>query len=224
MKKTRVIKMIYAFPTILLLGGMLYVISLASELQEQISQRDKTIQDLAFSDSLVREYFFITRDSIKDKDSTITTTTYRLKEKYQTKETKEITKYVDIHHYHPELIEKHEYILRGKDTLSLNTIIQENNELVKKYNALVKEYNTLGNKYNTLTKNNNKLFESHKICNMALDLIKKHYDIGYTVKKEGNSQIKISLSAEKADSAFLLLPYYRKKLKYDNDKNHWIIK
>ena len=43
-------------------------------------------------------------------------------------------------------------------------------------------------------------------------------------KNQGENQIKVSISAEKADSAFMLLPYYRKKLKFDNIKNVWIIK
>ena len=55
-------------------------------------------------------------------------------------------------------------------------------------------------------------------------LIKRSYDIDYHVEDEGENQIKVSISAEKADSAFMLLPYYRKKLKFDNIKNVWIIK
>ena len=153
MKKTSIIKGIYVLPIIVLLGCLFHVISLTDKLQEQIEQRDKTIQDLAFSDSLVHKYFLIKKDSIKKEDSIITTTTYILKEEYQPKE---ITKYTDIHHYHSVQYEKTEYALRGNDTLSLSSI-QETKQLVAKYNALVKDYNALGNKYNLLVKENGAL-------------------------------------------------------------------
>ena len=68
MKKTSIIKGIYALPIIVLLGCLFHVISLTDKLQEQIEQRDKTIQDLAFSDSLVHKYFLIKKDSIKKED------------------------------------------------------------------------------------------------------------------------------------------------------------
>ena len=187
MKKTSIIKGIYVLPIIVLLGCLFHVISLTDKLQEQIEQRDKTIQDLAFSDSLVHKYFLIKKDSIKKEDSIITTTTYILKEEYQPKE---ITKYTDIHHYHSVQYEKTEYALRGNDTLSLSSSIQE----------------------------------TKQASQMALGLIKRSYDIDYHVEDEGENQIKVSISAEKADSAFMLLPYYRKKLKFDNIKNVWIIK
>lgn len=221
MKKTSIIKGIYALPIIVLLSCLFHVISLTDKLQEQIEQRDKTIQDLAFSDSLVHKYFLIKKDSIKKEDSIITTTTYILKEEYQPKE---ITKYTDIHHYHSVQYEKTEYALRGNDTLSLSSSIQETKQLVAKYNALVKDYNALGNKYNLLVKENGALDKSYQASQMALGLIKRSYDIDYHVEDEGENQIKVSISAEKADSAFMLLPYYRKKLKFDNIKNVWIIK
>ena len=193
MKKTSIIKGIYALPIIVLLGCLFHVISLTDKLQEQIEQRDKTIQDLAFSDSLVHKYFLIKKDSIKKED-------------------------------HSVQYEKTEYALRGNDTLSLSSSIQETKQLVAKYNALVKDYNALGNKYNLLVKENGALDKSYQASQMALGLIKRSYDIDYHVEDEGENQIKVSISAEKADSAFMLLPYYRKKLKFDNIKNVWIIK
>lgn len=114
--------------------------------------------------------------------------------------------------------------MRGNDTLSLNSSIQETKQLVAKYNTLVKDYNALGNKYNLLVKENGALDKSYQASQMALGLIKRSYDIDYHVEDEGENQIKVSISAEKADSAFMLLSYYRKKLKFDNIKNVWIIK
>lgn len=221
MKKNSIIKGLYTLPIIILLGCLFHVVSLTYTLQEQIEQRDKTIQDLAFSDSLVRKYFLIKKDSVKNEDSIITTTTYILKEEYQPKE---ITKYTDIHHYHSVQYEKTEYALRGNDTVSLSSSIQETKQLATKYNALVKDYNALGNKYNLLVKENVELRKSYQSSQMALGLIKKSYDIDYHVEDEGVNQIKVSISAEKADSAFMLLPYYRKKLRFDRIKNVWIIK
>lgn len=221
MKKNSIIKGLYTLPIIILLGCLFHVVSLTYKLQEQIEQRDKTIQDLAFSDSLVRKYFLIKKDSVKNEDSIITTTTYILKEEYQPKE---ITKYTDIHHYHSVQYEKTEYALRGNDTVSLSSSIQETKQLATKYNALVKDYNALGNKYNLLVKENVELGKSYQSSQMALGLIKKSYDIDYHVEDEGVNQIKVSISAEKADSAFMLLPYYRKKLRFDRIKNVWIIK
>lgn len=221
MKKTSIIKGLYALPIVLLLGCLLHVISLTYKLQEQIEQRDKTIQDLAFSDSLVCEYFLIKKDSVKKGDSIITTTTYRLKDEYQPKE---IKKYTDIHHYHLVEYEKTEYALRGNDTVSLSCSIQETKQLATKYNALVKDYNALGNKYNLLVNENVALGKSYQASQMALGLIKKSYDIDYYVEDKGENQIKVSISAEKADSAFMLLPYYRKKIRFDHIKKVWIIK
>ena len=53
MKKNSIIKGLYTLPIIILLGCLFHVVSLTYKLQEQIEQRDKTIQDLAFSDSLL---------------------------------------------------------------------------------------------------------------------------------------------------------------------------
>ncbi len=51
-----------------------------------------------------------------------------------------------------------------------------------------------------------------------LDLIHKKYHITF---KETDKQI--TARAPQLDSALLLLPYYRNKLKYDAKKQSWII-
>ena len=58
---------------------------------------------------------------------------------------------------------------------------------------------------------------------MALGLIKRSFDIDYTSRLEGNNY-HVQLESSKADSAFMLFPYFKHKLKYDETKNSWIIK
>lgn len=57
---------------------------------------------------------------------------------------------------------------------------------------------------------------------MALSLIKKNFDIDFKGSMN-NGKIQVKITCEKADSAFIILPYYRNKLRYNQSKI-WEIK
>lgn len=52
----------------------------------------------------------------------------------------------------------------------------------------------------------------------------QRYDISVTNIKELNGTLYFDIQAQKLDSALMLLPYYRHKLKYDSKKNVWKIR
>lgn len=88
-------------------------------------------------------------------------------------------------------------------------------DMVKKYNQMINEYNYMVKKYNQISEQFIELKDSNNNLNIALDLIKKNYGIGYEIKKdsiyynirlEGTSQL---------DSALKILPYYGDKLHFE---------
>jgi len=56
------------------------------------------------------------------------------------------------------------------------------------------------------------------------DKVCKRYDISIINQEEKNGVLYFDIQAQKLDSALMLLPYYRNKLKYDAKKKIWIIK
>lgn len=52
----------------------------------------------------------------------------------------------------------------------------------------------------------------------------QRYDISVSNIKEQNGTLYFDIQAQKLDSALMLLPYYRHKLKYDSKKNVWKIR
>lgn len=190
------------FPIIAILAfmfGSLYAnyisMSYIEELESQIVQRDSLIRELSISNDLVKEYFDISYDSLSQMK------TYSLKDSKRPVIEKTITQvYVDT---------------VKERTIETITIRTGNDSVVDKYNALVNSYNMLVGRFNVKS---DSLIET----GMALGLIKKKFDISYSSSREGNS-ISVHVDATKADSAFMLLPYYRDKLKYDEDKKCWMI-
>lgn len=190
------------FPIIILLAftfGSLYVnyisMSYIEELESQILQRDSLIRELSISNELVKEYFDISYDSISQMK------TYSLKDSKRPVIEKTITQvYVDT---------------VKERTIETITIRNGNDSVVDKYNTLVNSYNMLVGRFNAKS---DSLIET----GMALGLIKKKFDISYSSSREGNS-ISVHVDATKADSAFMLLPYYRDKLKFDEEKKCWMV-
>ena len=169
--------------------------SYIEELESQVVQRDSLIRELSISNELVKEYFDISVDSLNQ------TKTYSLKDSKRPVIEKTVTKiFVDT--------------LREK-TIETITIRTGNDSVVEQYNNLVNKYNILVNRLNAKS---DSLIET----GMALGLIRRAFDITYSSSREGNN-IGVHLDASRADSAFMLLPYYRDKLKYDNDKKCWIV-
>lgn len=190
------------FPIIVILAfmfGSLYVnyisMSYIDELESQVAQRDSLIRELSISNDLVKEFFDISYDSLSQVK------TYSLKDSKRPVIEKTITQvYVDT---------------VKERTIETITIRTGNDSVVDKYNTLVNSYNMLVGRFNNKS---DSLIET----GMALGLIKKKFDISYSSSREGNS-ISVRVDATKADSAFMLLPYYRDKLKYDEEKKCWMI-
>lgn len=185
------------------------------ELEIQIEQRDSIISQLTFSNDLVKEYFDIREDTVTKQ------TLYTLKEEKKTKIIQTRTKYID----NPVIVEPQ--FIRGDKVLSKEELLSIANSgdsvYIEKIISLSNQYNTLVNDYNAIQKEKRYLKDSVIFQGMALGIIKRDFDIGYTSKIEGNTYY-VKLESSKADSAFMLLPCFRHKLKYDEKKKSWIIK
>lgn len=183
-----------------LLAALVYCLFYIGKLEEQIWERDKTIQELSFRSNLVEEYFDITHDSIEH------TTSYSLKDSK--------ANYVIMQQDSTELIFR-----MGDSLLSAQ-------EFVKEFNALVRHYDDLVEKYKKLVKEYNNEFNEnmHQIRELksALDLIEKRYNIQYVVKRDSTFSVINLSNTEKIDSALMILPYYKNKLKKESD-NVWTI-
>lgn len=194
-------------PLLVLIGLFAFMVYYNYTLQNQVYERDAIIRDLAFSDSLVQKYFDIKMDSIHSSK------TYTLKDEYGPKE---------IHHHTTKTIRETytEYI---EDTITLTAQHNQLTELASKYNTLVADYNTLLAKTKESYSRLGTLGDSVQMQKMALSLIKRNFDIDY-IGKMTNGKIQVEITCEKADSAFMILPYYREKLKYNQSKKIWEIK
>lgn len=171
--------------TFSLLGGLCLSVYYNITLQEQIEERDKLIQDLSFNKELVEKYFDIEIDTIKHM------TYYTLKDKYQSRQ------------IHKE-IEKIRITELSKDSAAFADIKRMYYELEDDYSSLQHKYNNLVEDWN----NNKNQKEAQKI---ALSLIEKSFGITYESKIDSNN-IYVKLHSEKADSAFLLYPYFKNRL------------
>ena len=192
-------------------------------LQEQIEERDKIIHKLSTNSDILREkilnkYFDIEYDSISSVEI------FTLKDNYISANN------------HNQIVKN----ITSADSIEYTHLIKDYNLLVDKYNnmqkmyennedTLITEYNTLITQYNILFEKNKKIaneidsiYSITKSQESALKLIEKNFSIRYTSNISGN-KIKVSLLSEKADSAFLLLPYFRDRLQYDSLKKCWII-
>lgn len=191
----------------ILIGLFAFMVYYNYTLQNQVSERDGIIRELAFSDSLVNKYFDVKMDTIHSFKY------YTLKDEYGPKE---------IHHYSTETI-KETHIELVEDTLALNLRQSQLADVINKYNALIGEYNTLVNKANSANNLILSLSDSLQMQRMALGLIKRNFDIDYTGTLQ-NGKINVEITSSKADSAFMILPYYREKLRYNSSKKIWEIK
>lgn len=192
-------------------------------LQEQIEERDKIIHKLSTNSDILREkilnkYFDIEYDSISSVEI------FTLKDNYMSANN------------HNQIVKN----ITSADSMEYTHLIRDYNLLADKYNnmqkvyennedTLITEYNTLISQYNILVEKNKKManeidsiYSITKSQESVLKLIEKNFGIRYTSNISGN-KIKVSLLSEKADSAFLLLPYFRDRLQYDPLKKCWII-
>lgn len=210
-RKYRFVTVFTSFVFVLLCGSLFTNYKMATylnEYEEQIERQDSMIRSLTFSNDLVKEFFDISEDTITHM------ITYTLKESKRTKEIEHVTKY-----------ENPVFVRNGKEMASdemVNSIItseqksvEEIKELVDQYNALVNDYNELGRKFQSI-------HDSASVRDAALKLIKRNYGIDYLSNLDGDMRT-VKVFGSKADSAFLLLPYYRHKLSYDPKTSAWIV-
>lgn len=118
-----------------------------STLESQIEQRDSLIQKLSHSNDLIKEYFDVKYDSLKNEE------TYVLKDSKKTRV--EVEKIQTIHDV-AYIKDEDRFYKNGKrissDSLikDYNTLSQRNagdwKKIVEKYNTLVHEYNKLGSR------------------------------------------------------------------------------
>lgn len=185
------------------------------ELETQITQRDSIISKLTFSNDLVKEYFDIVEDTVTQQ------TLYTLKDDKRTRIIQTKTEYVD----NPVRVEPQ--FIRGNKVLTkeeLLSIVNNGDSIyIDKLNSLSEQYNTLVNKYNETQKEKMALKDTVIFQGMALGLIKRNFEIDYVSRLEGNNY-HVQLEASKADSAFMLFPYFKHKMKYDDKKKSWVIK
>ena len=99
----------------------------------------------------------------------------------------------------------------------------EDSIFASKLAYVAEKYKDLARDYNEIIKEENKLRDSIMWQKMALGLIKRNYDIDYSSWVE-NNVYHVKLESSKADSAFVLFPYFKHKMKYDEGKKNWIIR
>lgn len=105
-----------------------------------------------------------------------------------------------------------------KDSL-FNAIMQSDNKIrYLTINGTVVTYNQLANENDSLIKVHYDEKSHNSKLQLQLDLIKRNYPI--EIKREGDVYTVVS---PQIDSALILLPYYRDKLKYNHKDKSWSI-
>ena len=173
------------------------------KLEYQVYQRDSIISELAFSNSLVEEYFDVIDDSVNNRKM------YVLKDNKKTKV--EITRYLEpTFSYNTESLTTDELVkeINKKDSTYQQLLTSLSSQNKKMYD----EYKSLAEKYNRTIHEMNELKDTVVSQKIALNLIEKNYDIGYSWNIKGDL-VEVRLESSKADSAYILLSNYRKKLK-----------
>ena len=188
-----------------------------STLESQIEQRDTLIQRLSHSNELIKEYFDVKYDSVKNEE------TFVLKDSKKTRV--EVEKMQTIHDV--AYIKDEDRFYKNGKRISSDSLIKEYNNLsqrnagdwkkiAEKYNSLVHEYNKLGSRLSAIE-------DSLWVKDLLLKNIEKYYKIQYNYNYKGN-QVFTNISSPKLDSALMILDVYRDKLKYNPKKKQWIIK
>lgn len=210
--KNRILKRVVGFVPILLIIGLvaalIYCVFYIERLEDQIYGRDRIIQELSFRSDLVEEYFDIMQDSIEH------TTSYSLK----SSKANIVIKQQDS----TELL-----FCFGEKKLSVNGLVEEFNMLLKDYHKLEKDYNKTVKDYKKTVDDFNDEFKKNmrqiQELTSVLGLIEKRYGIQYDVKIDSTFSIIELSNTERVDSALVLLPYYKDKLKKTSD-SVWTIK
>lgn len=201
--KNNVIKKILDFLPVVLFFGLLaalgYSLYYTDKLEQQIWERDKTIQELSFRSELVEEYFDY--GAMQDDSTKMY---YTLKEskipKRVVKETE--YEYIDRLIEREKIVDKTPKIITGDTTINVEELV---------------------NRYNSIADTNYRIRRENQQLRAALSLIEKTYSITYDVSLDSNMIITTLKNTEKIDSSLMLLPYYRDRLE-KNEDGTWMIK
>lgn len=190
-------------------------------LQEQVNERDVLIKDLTQKDSILNQIMDTKYDSV----TKTTSFSYRVKDgkvlKYNSIANelyKTIKDYDQIYKKHNKII-----IKNNQNVMDYNLLNKDYVELQVRFNSLVDEFNGKIADKNKLTDENNLLRDSLASYNSVIRLIQSNYHVNYNISRNGKKK-NISVNADKLDSALVLLPYFRDRLKLDKEGKVWTIK
>lgn len=178
-------------PIIIFLGiiaALFYSIYYSSKLEEQIWERDRTIQELSFRSKLVEDYFDI---KYNPDDST---TSYILKD--------------SIRNRFSETYKNRNDFLQG----NYESLANEYNSLIHDYNEIIDEYNSMVAEANSLIKENMRIKEEKCNFENVLGMIESKYKITYNISVDSKNIIIKLKNTDMVDSAMVLLPFYRDKI------------
>lgn len=178
-------------PLIIFLGiiaALFYSIYYSSKLEEQIWERDRTIQDLSFRSKLVEDYFDI---KYNPDDST---TSYILKD--------------SIRNRFSETYKNRNDILQG----NYESLANEYNSLIYEHNEIIDDYNSMVAETNSLIKENMRIKEEKRNLENVLGMIESKYKITYNISVDSKNIIMNLKNTDTVDSAMVLLPFYRDKI------------
>lgn len=191
MKNSVLKKLKELIPLIIFLGitaALFYSIYYSSKLEEQIWERDRTIQELSFRSKLVEDYFDI---KYNPNDST---TLYTLKDSIIDRFSTTYKSYSNV--------------LQG----NYESLADEYNSLIKNHNEIIDEFNSMVAETNSLIKENMRIKEEKRNLEDVLGMIEKRYKITYNISVDSET-IRINLkNTDMVDSAMVLLPFYRDKI------------
>jgi len=226
--KERIGKVTSLFLLILILIALGVSLYYNKTLQQQVNKRDILIENLTNRDSILNKIMDFKYDSIT-KTSTYS---YRVREgkvlKYNIL-AEELDKtrndYDSISEKHNKIIDKNNQNINDYNSLSesFNSLNKEHNDLIQKYGLLADRFNEMIEKQKKMNNNFNQVSDSLSSFKTVLQLIQSNYPISFNINRNGNIK-NISIKAAPLDSALILLPYFRDRLKLDKDKKIWTIK
>lgn len=226
--KERISKVTSSFLLLLILISLGVSLYYNMTLQEQINKRDFLIEKLTQRDSILNKIMNIKYDSISKSISY----SYRTRDgkilKYNELSVeldKSLEDYNKIAEKHKSIVDQNNQNINDYNSLSksFNSLTQDHTKLIEKYNSLVGEYNELAERKTKLSNSFNQVTDSLSSFKTVIKLIQSNYPIDFKINQDGTIK-EISIKAEQLDSALILLPYFRNRLKLDKDKKVWSIK
>jgi predicted nuclease with TOPRIM domain len=226
--KERIGKVTSLFLLLLILISLGVSLYYNETLQQQINERDILLEKLTRRDSILNKIMDFRYDSIEQTS----TYSYRVRDgkvlKYNTlaeEFDKSRNDYNAISEKHNEIIDENNQNINDYNSLAANfdSLNKEHNDLMKKYSLLASKYNAMIEKQTELNNYFNQVTDSLSSFKSVVHLIQLNYPVNFNIDRNGNIK-KVRIKAEQLDSALILLPYFRDRLKLDKDKKVWTIK